>query len=260
MPPEVFRLAALLTPLDAHSRRHPDPPRPMSLLPDSASFFEEVQAFFLACRGDGVALSDADARLIAQWEASGVPAEIVCQGIRAALSKHTFDGRVISRPRSIRSCRREVEQEIRRFQSLHPGGACEAEARTDSPPEPSPSSGAQDYFRQRSEALFQRLRELKTEGGLSGCQLAFLASLAAAQGVPSADAPDADSGASERFDDAVLIFRVRRQPFDQRIGIVRRAKAAAGPKSPMSAPRARAALLHRCLLRAIREADSERRS
>ena len=217
----------------------------MSLLPDSASFFEEVQAFFLTCRGDGVALSDADARLIAKWEAVGVPAGIVCQGIRAALSKHVFEDRAVSRPRSLRSCRKEVEQEIRRFQSLHTGQSQNQAASLECGQ--TPGTEASDYFRQRAEELRQRLHSLRSEGRLSDRQLTFLTALAAT----------ADGCSLERFNEAVLIFQARQRPLNQRIGIVRRAKAAAGPKPPMASPRARAALLHQCLLCAIREAEDE---
>ena len=95
----------------------------MSLLPDNASFFEKVQAFFLACRGDGVALSDKDARLLLSWESFGIPADIVILGIRKSLEKHVFEGKIVSRPRSLASCRKSVEAEIRRYLKLRPGSA-----------------------------------------------------------------------------------------------------------------------------------------
>lgn len=95
----------------------------MSLLPDNASFSEKIQAFFLACRGDGVSLSNRDARLLATWEETGVPAEVVIQGIQAGLRKHVFDGKIISRPRSLNAFRREVDSEIRRYLAATAGSA-----------------------------------------------------------------------------------------------------------------------------------------
>ncbi len=246
----------------------------MSLLPDSASFFEEVQAFFLACRGDGVALADADARLISKWEATGVPAEIICQGIRASLVRHVFDGRCLSRPRSLRSCRREVEKEIQRFLSLHaddsrknigadPTSAPRAESTANDSPA-SPSSAGEisqteaDYSRQRNAQRRRQLASLEEEGKIPRKHLDFMASLHAPPAGSSDEGFAADS-LPERFDDAVLIFQARCLPFAERAEIVRQAKEAAGPRKKMTTPRARAALLHRCLLNAIRDAEQKRR-
>jgi hypothetical protein len=95
----------------------------MSLLPDGASLEEWVQDCFLAYRGCGVSLSALDAEILSQWAHSGAPFEVIARGIRRAAEKaawHTAPGEPVLR--SLRSCRRDVESEIRRHGWQSAGG------------------------------------------------------------------------------------------------------------------------------------------
>src|SRR5690349_19676643 len=94
----------------------------MSLLPDSASFEELVQECFLAHRGAGLMLSPLDAELVGMWATQQVPFEVVARGIRRAAERALFDARP-GEPllRTLRSCRRSVEAEIKQHQGLAAG-------------------------------------------------------------------------------------------------------------------------------------------
>ena len=98
----------------------------MSLLPESASFEELVQDFFLAVRGSGLMLSALDTELLAAWAAQGVPFEVVARGISRSAEKALWDARP-GEPvlRSLRACRRQVEAEIKRHQERSAGAGME---------------------------------------------------------------------------------------------------------------------------------------
>ena len=88
----------------------------MSLLPDSASFHERVEAVFVAFRGTGVSLSPQDLELVDAWAARGVPFEVVVRGIRKAAEAALFDApQGQGAMRSLRAARRQVEAEISRY-------------------------------------------------------------------------------------------------------------------------------------------------
>ncbi|WP_375743972.1 hypothetical protein NR800_02455 [Corallococcus interemptor] len=99
----------------------------MSLLPESASFEELVQDYFLAVRGAGLMLSALDTELVTAWAREGVPFEVVARGISRSAEKALWDARP-GEPvlRSLRACRRQVETEIRKYRDLSAGQGEEA--------------------------------------------------------------------------------------------------------------------------------------
>ncbi|RKH14160.1 hypothetical protein D7V97_03735 [Corallococcus sp. CA053C] len=99
----------------------------MSLLPESASFEELVQDYFLAVRGAGLMLSALDTQLVTAWAQEGVPFEVVARGISRSAEKALWDARP-GEPvlRSLRACRRQVETEIRKYRDLSAGQGEEA--------------------------------------------------------------------------------------------------------------------------------------
>ena len=99
----------------------------MSLLPESASFEELVQDYFLAVRGAGLMLSALDTELVPAWAREGVPFEVVARGISRSAEKALWDARP-GEPvlRSLRACRRQVETEIRKYRDLSAGQGEEA--------------------------------------------------------------------------------------------------------------------------------------
>jgi hypothetical protein len=88
----------------------------MSLLPESASFEELVQDYFLAVRGSGLMLSALDVELLTSWAAQGVPFAVVARGIARSAEKALWDARP-GEPvlRNLRVCRRNVEAEIKKY-------------------------------------------------------------------------------------------------------------------------------------------------
>ena len=103
----------------------------MSLLPESASFEELVQDYFLAVRGAGLMLSALDTELLTTWAREGVPFEVVARGINRSAEKALWDTRP-GEPvlRSLRACRRQVDAEIKKYRELATGaGAPEPHAR-----------------------------------------------------------------------------------------------------------------------------------
>lgn len=94
----------------------------MSLLPESASFAELVQDYFLAVRGSGLMLSALDTELLTSWAEQGVPFEVVARGISRSAEKAMWDARP-GEPvlRSLRACRRQVEAEIKKYQQRAAG-------------------------------------------------------------------------------------------------------------------------------------------
>ncbi len=98
----------------------------MSLLPESASFAELVQDYFLAMRGSGLMLSALDTELLTSWAEQGVPFEVVARGIARSAEKALWDARP-GEPvlRSLRACRRQVEAEIKKYQERSAGAGSE---------------------------------------------------------------------------------------------------------------------------------------
>ncbi|MFP2929787.1 hypothetical protein ACLESO_32260 [Pyxidicoccus sp. 3LG] len=139
----------------------------MSLLPESASFEELVQDYFLAVRGSGLMLSALDTELLTTWAREGVPFEVVARGISRSAEKALWDARP-GEPvlRSLRSCRRQVEAEIKKYRELAAGaGAPESQtrrrrARTWEETRHARLCAALEDLAGREEALAPRVRRL----------------------------------------------------------------------------------------------------
>jgi hypothetical protein len=94
----------------------------MSVLPPTATFEEVVQDCFLALSGRGLMLSALDVQLLSAWAEHNVPVEVVIRGMQRARERVLFDARRETNPmRSLRSCRRDVEVEIKRHRSFAVG-------------------------------------------------------------------------------------------------------------------------------------------
>ncbi|HYO67512.1 MAG TPA: hypothetical protein VEU33_15660 [Archangium sp.] len=103
----------------------------MSLLPESASFEELVQDYFLAIRGSGLMLSALDVELLTSWAEQGVPFEVVARGIARSAEKALWDARP-GEPvlRSLRACRKQVETELKKHRERTAGAGTESPRRT----------------------------------------------------------------------------------------------------------------------------------
>jgi hypothetical protein len=139
----------------------------MSLLPESASFEELVQDYFLAVRGAGLMLSALDTELLTTWAREGVPFEVVARGIARSAEKALWDARP-GEPvlRSLRSCRRQVDAEIKKYRALAAGAGAEEpqarrkKARTWEETRHARLCAALDDLAGREEALAPRVRRV----------------------------------------------------------------------------------------------------
>jgi hypothetical protein len=133
----------------------------MSLLPQGASFEELVQDYFLAVRGAGLMLSALDTELLTSWAREEVPFEVVARGIARSAEKALFDARP-GEPvlRSLRTCKRHVEAEIKRYRERTAGaGAAQA-----------PKKRARTWEETRHVRLRESLEALgEAEPTLGGC-------------------------------------------------------------------------------------------
>lgn len=95
-----------------------------------AEYYQSVEEFFVARRGDPLFLSNADWLLIRRWRKEGLPLRIVLRGIADALESHAHSwgrGRKVG---SLRYCEAEVEVARERWErALAIGGEPEHDVR-----------------------------------------------------------------------------------------------------------------------------------
>ena len=199
--------------------------RIMSLLPESASFEELVQDYFLAVRGAGLMLSALDTELLTTWAREGVPFEVVARGISRSAEKALWGARP-GEPvlRSLRACRRQVESEIKKYRELAAGAGEEPSsspkrkrARSWEETRHARLCAALEDLAGRNEALSHRVRSLR------------ITVLAHVPEEPAAmDAQEA----------LAFLLVLRALPFLDRCAVWREALAASAEQQVMS-PRAR---------------------
>ncbi len=201
----------------------------MSLLPEQADYLEHVQAYFLAFRGDGVALSPLDAALLASWREQGIPYPVVCRGIRRAAETLLQDAPQGARIRTLRSCKSSVLREFQRYQGLSAGGR---PASPDCPPA-APESYAQKRLSKARKLLEKSLAEAPSPIHRLAIERALgLLNLAASD-------PGGVANLISRADEALALSFARLLPFAERRALVRQARLAAGPKPEGASLRAR---------------------
>jgi hypothetical protein len=81
-----------------------------------AAYYQAVEEYFVARRGDPLFLSTADWHLVRKWREAGLPLRVVLRGIRDALDSHAHSwGR--ARPvKRLAYCAREVEAARERWE------------------------------------------------------------------------------------------------------------------------------------------------
>jgi hypothetical protein len=99
----------------------------VSLIPsDALSYPALVAEFFLQLRGSGLLLSPLDQELVGEWERRGIPAAVVCRGLRRGWDDLARDrAAAAASPRSLRALRGFVEEEWRGYRDgrVGDGGA-----------------------------------------------------------------------------------------------------------------------------------------
>ncbi|NTX15530.1 hypothetical protein HUA74_05300 [Myxococcus sp. CA051A] len=195
----------------------------MSLLPESASFEELVQDYFLAVRGAGLMLSALDSELLTSWAREGVPFEVVARGISRSAEKALWDARP-GEPvlRNLRACRRQVDAEIKKYRSLTAGAG-----ETPAPEAPSRRRKALSWEETRHARLVDALEDLAGREQALAPRVAWLRGtvLASIPGEPAAlDAQEALS----------FLALLRALPFLQRREVWRDALSVGSEQQVMS--------------------------
>jgi hypothetical protein len=81
-----------------------------------AAYYQGVEEFFVARRGDPLFLSNSDWLLIRGWRRQGIPLRIVLRGIRDALDAHAHSWGRKQKVGSLRYCAAEVDAARDRWQ------------------------------------------------------------------------------------------------------------------------------------------------
>ncbi|HZN91119.1 MAG TPA: hypothetical protein VFB81_00385 [Myxococcales bacterium] len=179
----------------------------MSYLPESASFEELVQDYFVAFRGRGLMLSPLDGELASAWAQVGVPFEVVARGIRRAAEGALRDARPgESGLWTLRACRRAVEAEIKKFQDRSAGA-------------PDPAAKLQEDREKKRRAKLRRFTRDHPER-------AELLERAAAR---------AERQPPEGREEAVLLHALRLLPYPERVGLYREARVHCASQEALSA-------------------------
>jgi hypothetical protein len=84
-------------------------------LDPEAAYYQTVEEFFVARRGDPLFLSNADWLLIRKWRRAGIPLRIVLRGIADALDAHAHSWNRGQKIGSLAYCAREVEAAAERW-------------------------------------------------------------------------------------------------------------------------------------------------
>jgi hypothetical protein len=191
----------------------------MSLLPDSATFHEQVEACFVAYRGHGVSLSPKDVALVDVWADAQVPFEVVARGIRKAAEAAAFTARNGEvQLQSLAACRRAVEAEVKKYRKI-------SEGRTEAAPEPAP------FHLVRFEHLQKLLKGLARERPELGIER-WRARLPEPR----------DFTAGSRTEELVLALLLRARPFAERLECLREASKFVQKSAPASKDARREAL------------------
>jgi hypothetical protein len=186
----------------------------MSLLPDTATFHEQVEACFVAYRGRGVSLSAVDVELVDGWAKREVPFEVIARGIRKAAEAALVDApEGEGQLRSLKSARRAVESEITKYLKVSAG-------RTAAPDEATPEV---PFHLARHQRLVKAVRALGKEHPALEPVAVALAALP----------PPEDFTQANRHEELALALVLRRTP--ERTSILREARRLVENASPASA-------------------------
>lgn len=177
----------------------------MSLLPDNATFHEQVQECFVAYRGRGVSLSGADLEVLDAWAEAGVPVEVVARGIRKAAEAALWDApEGDGQLRSLRACKRQVDAEIAKYLKRAAG-------RTEASPSDAPEVPFHLARHQKLRAALKKL--VKTHDAIAPTVHQFLSTLAEPR----------DFDAANRQEELALAVLTRALPFEERLTLLREA-------------------------------------
>jgi hypothetical protein len=210
----------------------------VSDLPAGALGYQAVVTeYFLGLRGAGLLVSPLDQELVAEWERRGLPAAVVCRGLRRGLEDLVaMRSPGAAPPRSIRALRFAVEDEWRAYQAARVGEA------------PAPPL-EEDAARARLRAA----RELLAGAGRDADEAFREAwrALDAAAGDPGLERVEA---AIETADARILAAWLAALPREERVALGPRIRLLAGPRPRGASRRAHREALRAHLMDAARRA------
>jgi hypothetical protein len=94
----------------------------MSLFPpEEIGFYRLVEQTFLVLKGSGLMLSATDAERVRGWEATGVPARVVCDALEHGFEAYAQRNPGASKPTSLAYFRKTVESAIRGWREREVG-------------------------------------------------------------------------------------------------------------------------------------------
>jgi hypothetical protein len=206
---------------------------------EALSYQAVIGEFFLQLRGAGLLLSPLDQELVSEWERRGLPAAVVCRGLRQGFEMLAAErGPASAPPRSLRALRGFVEEEWRAYRHGRVGDA------------PAPGREA-EAAAQRLEAARARL----AEGVAASAGSRAEAYRRAADGLPAAAAALAEvETAIRRTDDALLHAWLASLPRPERSALGPRCLLLAGPRARRARPAAYRETLRSHLFDAARRA------
>jgi len=104
------------------SGREAKSPRP----DPEAAYYQTIEEFFVARRGDPLFLSNADWNLVRRWRQAKIPLRVVLRGIKDALDGHALSWGARQKVGSLAYCAREVESARERWAEALAGGHSES--------------------------------------------------------------------------------------------------------------------------------------
>jgi hypothetical protein len=211
---------------------------------DQLSYRHVVAEYFLGLRGAGLMLSPLDAEQVAEWEQRGIPAAVVCRGLRRGFDEHVA-GRPpgATRPRSLRALRGAVEAEWRGYRSGRVGDA-------PAPPPEQVAAAARAGAARAFLAGALRGSPPRIAAAYRACSEVLEERLAAA-GAPTLDVVES---ALARADAALVAAWLRALPRPERASLGRRIALRAGHRRAAVRRRSHRESLRAYLLDAAREA------
>jgi hypothetical protein len=196
----------------------------MSDLPaDSLGYQAVITEFFLGLRGAGLLLSPLDQELVAEWERRGLPAPVVCRGIRCGMAALAEERR--APVRSLRSLRFAVEEEWRAYRSGRVG---------DAPPPPGEDTAAAQRL---ADAGAQLAQAADRPGLLREAYRRAARALLAGRGGPGSPLEQVEALLAEA-DASLLSAWLGALPRPERATLGARVRLLAGARRPGESPRA----------------------
>jgi len=108
-------------------RPSPEPAGASAGLDAEAAYYQAVEEYFVARRGDPLFLSNADWNRVRSWRLAGLPLRIVLRGIRDALDSHAHGWSRDRKVKSLAYCEPSVEAAGERWRRALALGAEEGE-------------------------------------------------------------------------------------------------------------------------------------